>query len=256
MLYKICSVPVCQIRKESSHKTEMISQLVFGETCLVMGQDSGDWVRIKARYDGYEGWCQASQLTDIGEEIYNRITNELTLGWISHVKYNNEVLVVPSGSWLSSMNGGIADWNGNLVSYRGRTWKISDAKREEQVIRCLACQFLNTGYLWGGKTVFGVDCSGFTQTVFRFLGIPLLRDAWQQAAQGNPVKSLGEASCGDLAFFDNPEGKIAHVGILFSGSEIIHASGKVRVDRIDETGIILPGKPGRSHRLKMIKRYF
>jgi gamma-D-glutamyl-L-lysine dipeptidyl-peptidase len=256
MLYKICVVPVSPIRREASHKTEMISQLVFGETCVVNGQGSGEWVRIKARYDGYVGWCQASHLVDISEKIFSGHTNELTMGWISHVKYNKEVMAVPSGSCLSAFNKGSADWNGNMVSYQGRTWKIAAAKREEPVIRALACQFMNTAYLWGGKTIFGVDCSGFTQTVFRFLGIPLLRDAWQQAGQGEPVGSLGEAICGDLAFFDNPEGKISHVGILFSGSEIIHASGKVRVDSIDGSGIILPGKTERSHQLKMVKRYF
>jgi cell wall-associated NlpC family hydrolase len=89
--------------------------------------------------------------------------------------------------------------------------------------------------------------------VFKFFGIKLLRDAYLQAAQGEEVMNLNVANAGDLAFFENDEGRITHVGILLNDKEIIHASGKVRIDKIDEEGIITAeGK--RTHKLHSIKR--
>ncbi len=108
----------------------------------------------------------------------------------------------------------------------------------------------------GRKTVFGTDCSGFTQTVYKILGIPLLRDAYQQAAQGETVSLLQEVRPGDLAFFDNPEGRITHVGIMLDEQRIIHASGKVRIDPIDNQGIVNADTGERTHQLRLIKRVF
>jgi gamma-D-glutamyl-L-lysine dipeptidyl-peptidase len=256
MLYRACCVPVSPMRSEASHKSEMVSQLLFGECCLVIEQGKEEWVKIKCRYDGYEGWCQASHITEIEEEKYDAATNKITGGWINHVEYNNQLMMVPFGSWLTALDNGHAYWKEYRVSFARKIWNIDQANKSEELIRQIAFQFLNTGYLWGGKSVFGVDCSGFTQTVFRFFGIPLLRDTWQQATQGKLVETLEEVRCGDLAFFDNTEGKITHVGILLNSSEIIHASGKVRIDKIDELGIINSDNYIRTHQLKIIKRYF
>jgi cell wall-associated NlpC family hydrolase len=114
---------------------------------------------------------------------------------------------------------------------------------------------LNSTYLWGGRSVFGIDCSGFTQSVFKFLNVHLLRDAQQQATQGELVAFLQQAHCGDLAFFDDGEGHIIHVGILLNAHEIIHAAGKVRIDKIDNQGIIEADTGQRTQRLRIIKRY-
>jgi cell wall-associated NlpC family hydrolase len=118
-----------------------------------------------------------------------------------------------------------------------------------------ALQYLDTPYLWGGKTACGIDCSGFSQQVYKSFGIRLPRDSYQQAEMGEVVGFLVEATCGDLAFFDNDEGRITHVGIMLNNHEIIHSSGKVRIDKIDHQGIINAETGVRTHKLRIIKRY-
>jgi cell wall-associated NlpC family hydrolase len=232
----------------------MISQLVFGECCEVIERTKDNWARIRASYDGYEGWCQASQLTEVDEEEYSDGGRGLTPDWVSSLEYNGHPMMVPMGSHLTSMKNGRAQWRKNIVHYKGKTWDPAIALADPRNLRQLVFKFLNSPYLWGGKTVFGVDCSGFTQTIFKFLDIPLLRDAYLQATQGESVGFLEEARAGDLAFFDNEEGRIVHVGILLNSQEIIHASGKVRVDKIDNMGIVHAENFQRTHQLRIIKR--
>jgi hypothetical protein len=247
MLFAVCTVPVSPMRATPSHKSEMLSQLIFGETCTIIELGSDQWLKIKCSYDGYEGWCQESQLTEISTEQYQLPVDKLSQEWASRIEYSGGPMMIPFGSPLIAYN--------KQINYTGECWKTTDAVITNASIQKIAFQFLNTAYLWGGRSVFGVDCSGFTQTVFRFFGISLLRDAWQQATQGDTVESLQQTRYGDLAFFDNPEGRITHVGILLQPGEIIHASGKVRIDKIDSGGIIKAGK-GYTHKLRSIKRLF
>ena len=115
--------------------------------------------------------------------------------------------------------------------------------------------YLNTPYLWGGRTPFGIDCSGFTQMVYKLNGFKLERDASQQALQGEPLSFIEESEAGDLAFFDNDEGVITHVGIIMEDNYIIHSSGKVRIDRVDHLGIFNPDTQRHTHKLRVIKMY-
>jgi hypothetical protein len=176
--------------------------------------------------------------------------------WQNEIMYKGELMHIPYGSPLPGLQNGEVQWGNAGIQYRGSLWDPSTARADETTIRLIARTFLNTSYLWGGKSVFGVDCSGFCQTVYRFLNIPLLRDAYQQATQGEVVGFLQETKCGDLAFFDNDEGKITHVGILLNPSEIIHSSAKVRIDPIDNMGIINHENRERTHKLRLVKRMF
>jgi hypothetical protein len=256
MQYVVCCVPVSPLRAEPSHKSEMITQQLFGEKSVVIESGVDNWAKITLKYDGYEGWCQLSHLTEIDEDHYSKVDKDLTAGWVNEVDYNGHRMFVPMGSLLSAFKNGMAFWRKNLVHFNGEVWNPEEIKISPKVIKQVAFKFLNTSYLWGGKSVFGIDCSGFTQMTYKFLNIHLPRDAWQQAELGEAVSFLQQAHCGDLAFFDNEEGKIIHVGMLLNENEIIHASGKVRVDKIDTQGILNLETKERTHKLRIIKRYF
>jgi hypothetical protein len=233
----------------------MVSQQLFGEKSFVI-EKKGDWVKIQLRFDGYQGWVQQSHVVPIDEDIFNKNDKGLTQEWINEVDYNGHIMYVPMGSSVSAFKNGMAFWRKNSVHFKGKTWEPEEITINAKLIKQIAFKFLNTSYLWGGKSVFGIDCSGYTQMVYKFLNYSLPRDAWQQAEQGTAVNFLQEAHCGDLAFFDNEEGRITHVGILLNENEIIHSAGKVRIDKIDTEGILNLETKQRTHKLRIIKRYF
>lgn len=242
MNYAVCRVPVAPVRMVPDHRSEMINQLLFGECCRVIADGKEGWIKIENKFDGYAGWCSHPQFEDVDESYYSADNYMLAADWVNEIVYKGLRMQVPLGSVVRDIE-------------VNNSWVPARAKKEAATVREIACKFLNSSYLWGGKSVFGIDCSGFSQSVFKFLDIPLLRDAHQQAAQGELVGFLQEARCGDLAFFDNAEGQIIHVGILLSNQEIIHAAGKVRIDKIDNEGIVNADTGQRSQRLRIIKRF-
>lgn len=256
MQYAATCVPVSPLRKEPSHTSEMVSQQLFGEPCTILETVPGNWIKVMAKYDGYTGWCQQSHLIEISEKDFDDQLRGLTTGWINKIKYDHQDMHIPFGSYIPGFKKAKGVLGSRQVRYKGKLWHPDKERITNKKIKKIACIFLNTPYLWGGKSVFGIDCSGFSQSVFKFLNIPLPRDSWQQFEMGETIPFPGKSKRGDLAFFDNSEGKIIHVGILLDQWEIIHASGKVRIDKIDQQGIIDTSTNQHTHNLRGIKRYF
>ena len=255
MRYAVCCVPVSPLRAGNSHRSEMVTQQLFGEKSTIVESAADNWVKISLKYDNYHGWVQQNHLAEINEERYLKVDKDLTSDWISEVDYNGHRMYVPMGSSLSAFQNGKAFWRKNTVYFKGKVWNPEEITITPKLVKQIAFRFLNTSYLWGGKSVFGIDCSGYSQMVFKFLNKSLPRDASRQAEEGEAVNVLEEAKCGDLAFF-NIGDEIIHVGILLNDHEIIHSSGKVRLDKIDKEGILNLETRQRTHQLTMIRRYF
>jgi hypothetical protein len=249
MNYAMSIVPVAHVRLTPDHRAEMVNQLLFGESVKVLEVDKNGWIQAESIPDGYRGFCRLNQFVIMDAPIQEYA--EYTGDWVEQVWVNDQKLMIPFGSNLSLLNAVIP---GNSIAYNGNIFKASGTLKSEKFITEIASIFLNSPYLWGGKSVFGIDCSGFVQSVYKMMNIVLPRDANTQAGEGEPIGFLQEAVCGDLAFFDDENGDIIHVGLLLNEQQIIHASGKVRIDVIDNEGIINSTSKKRTHHLRLIKR--
>ncbi|WP_374504496.1 NlpC/P60 family protein [Flavobacterium sp.] len=251
-MFGICNLAIIPLRFEPSDRSEIVSQVLFGEHFEVL-EELKQWRRIRLHYDSYEGWVDSKQFQIISEADYITLSKEpivLNADLIDYISApNNTLLPIPLGASLSFLNHS----NINSAHFEFDGTKTSGIQDKNKLINT-AFMYLNAPYLWGGKTPFGIDCSGFTQMVYKLNGHYLHRDASQQATQGDALSFIEESEPGDLAFFDNEEGNIIHVGIIMENNYIIHASGKVRIDRLDHLGIFNPETQKHTHKLRVIKK--
>ncbi|AXG71984.1 gamma-D-glutamyl-L-lysine endopeptidase [Kordia sp. SMS9] len=246
MQYGICNLSIVPLRAEPTDTSELVSQVLYGEHFKVLEQRK-KWSRIRIAFDTYEGWIDNKQYLEITEDIYKEKDKEeliLSSDLVEFVTDESLLMPIPIGSVLNSLE---------FLSHQHDGNTVSGIISKENIIKT-SYMYLGAPYLWGGKTPFGIDCSGFTQMVYKLNGYQLLRDASQQATQGEALSFIEESEPGDLAFFDNEEGTIIHVGIIMEDNYIIHAHGKVRIDRIDHSGIFNVETHRHTHRLRVIKK--
>ncbi len=247
MQYGICNLSLVPLRFEASDRSELVSQLLYGEHFKVLEQRK-NWSKIRLAFDKYEGWIDNKQYLEVTKEDFEKINSSEPQYSSDLVEFiqdeNNQLHPILLGSSLNSLEFLNHTHDGNI---------LTKVMPKENLIKT-ASLYLNSPYLWGGKTPFGIDCSGFTQMVYKINGYKLLRDASQQAIQGEVLSFIEESEAGDLAFFDNAEGEIIHVGIIMENNYIIHAHGNVRIDRLDQSGIYNVDKNLHTHKLRVIKK--
>jgi hypothetical protein len=255
MSFGICHLSVIAGRKEPSDKSEMVTQLLFGEHFEILDERK-NWTLVRIAYDGYECWIGYSQfLPLLRSAAKNSSADKILTTEPVQVVYdaNGTAFPVLLGSTLPGYKRPHFYLGNCRFTYEGEV-TVPGERPSGEVIAETALLYLHAPYLWGGKTPFGIDCSGFAQMVFKIRGVALKRDAWQQEKQGTAVDFIEESQAGDLAFFDNEEGKIVHTGIILDNCKIIHASGKVRIDSLDHHGIYNEELKKYTHRLRIIKK--
>ena len=259
MEYGIAYLSIIPVRNEPSNKSEMVTQILFGEHFKVLEKNNG-WCFVHLFYDDYEGWIDEKMCYYITSDVYEKLSNDNnfvsheTVNVVQRAKKETPFMIV-SGSTLPFYNAENKSFNidDQVFYFYG---DISESKEDNirSSIADSALNYVDTPYLWGGRTPFGIDCSGFTQIVYKLNGIKIPRDATQQVELGKTISFVDKAKPGDLAFFDDDEGNIIHVGVILNDKKIIHASGKVRVDLIDHQGIFNNKIKKYTHRLRVIKQ--
>ncbi|MGN0002391.1 MAG: NlpC/P60 family protein [Sphingobacterium composti] len=244
-----CNLNIVPLRAEASHRSEMVSQVLFGEQFEIL-EEGSDFTKIKLSDTKYVGWIQNNQF---GSLVLSGVKTDsiVDLGGAN---------AISAAKTINLLHGTTV--TGNSITIGQDTYIIEGAIRETNIgdfnkeFPKLIQHYKDTPYMWGGRSRYGIDCSGFSQLIYKHFGIALLRDAYQQAESGQSVDFLPEILPGDLAFFDNEAGKITHVGVMIDHETIIHAAGRVRIDKMDNQGIFNTELNRYTHNLRIVKRYF
>ncbi|MGB2758567.1 MAG: NlpC/P60 family protein [Maribacter stanieri] len=248
MQYGICQLSIIPVRSATEEVSELVTQLLFGEHYKIL-ESRKNWSRIKTISDKCEGWIMNSQLTFIPENEFNSIQEnkgqKFVADLISYVADTNEIVTpILLGSCIPDIPSLSVNFDGSI---------LNSVQPKDNLVKT-ALLYLNAPELKGGKSPFGIDSAGFTQMVYRINGYNILRTAENQSTQGTALSFVEESEAGDLAFFDNVNGAIDHVGIIMENNYVIHVNGKVRIDRIDHTGIFNNDLRTYTHQLRVIKK--
>lgn len=252
----VCRLALVSVRKDPTDQSEQVTQLLFGDHYeLIQVSADKKWVFIRIHADLYEGWINGKQHHSITKEFFEQINHtnyKISTDLTSSLLYKKSPLTILLGSIVPISNSELFRME-EQFAFNGESKSLGQ-KRDYEFLKSIAFKYLNAPYQWGGKSPFGIDCSGFTQMVYKISGYSMLRNAAQQANHGKKVKTISEAYPGDLAFFQNPEGQVNHVGIILEDEKIIHASGKVHVDLLLEEGILHAESKIYTHHLAGIRR--
>ncbi len=237
MRHGICKLSVVPMRKESSHKSELVSELLFNDIYEII-EENDEWIKIRCSYDLYEGWIRKLQHFELEDKEFEEL-----------LKKDKFIINAPTSYYKNK----VLSFGSKIFEERENSIPLRK-KFDSKIMIESAIKLLDTPYRWGGKSIMGIDCSAFVQLCAKVAGYKLPRDASQQVNSGTPINHISEAKAGDIAFFENENRHIVHVGILLSNDKIIHASGKVRIDTFDQTGIFNKETSRHTHVLSIIKR--
>ncbi len=257
MKFGIANLSIVPVRVNAKEQGEQVTQILFGETFEIIERRKL-WYHIKTHFDNYEGWIDTKLVKEISEEELNQINSSnkyISNDIVSIITKSDDktILLISAGSTFPNFNPTDLTFQITSEKYELNQNITALSNNIRKNIISTAIKFINTPYLWGGRTHFGIDCSGFSQIIFKICGINIPRDASQQVEKGHTINIIEEAKPGDLAFFDNDDGNIIHVGLIINNNKIIHASGKVRIDKIDHQGIFNEETNEYSHNLRVIQ---
>ncbi|MEG1585693.1 MAG: C40 family peptidase [Bacteroidales bacterium] len=260
MKYGIALTPVIPMRAQAAEESEMTNQLLFGDTFRIL-EEKPRWFLVENLFDGDTGWIDWKMATLLDEQelldLQQKPLHVVRLP-VADIKRKGDKhpIRIAMGTVLPGYNPASHSFeiNGTHFSITPRAVMEVVPSHIKALLRT-AELYMNTSYLWGGRSIFGADCSGFVQIVYRMHGIDLPRNARQQIMHGVPVASFEEAYPGDLAFFAKPDGRITHVGIVFTPDTIIHCSGDVHIDKLTAGGIWSDRLQCYTHSAPILRRF-
>lgn len=254
--YGICKVSVASLRQLPNHRSYLVSQILFGEYVEIISKKNKDWFRVACKWDGTQGWIDPKQFYVLKESEANKISDCTTfsLDHLYGLASDKATIPISLGSNLYNCDGLNVRLPFGKFQYRGQIVDLKQSMHSCKLLQSIARRFIHCPYLFGGRSILGVDAAGFMQVIYKMVGVELERYSRAQAKQGHDIGFSSSAMAGDLAFFQSNEGLIDHVGMILEDGQIIHAYGQVRIDVLDQQGIFNKEKKRYSHKLRTIRR--
>lgn len=255
MIFSICSLSVVPVRAGRNYKSEMVTQLLFGEV-VECWEKKGTWTKVRCLWDNQIGWVPTNQLTQITPEEAERYQESYacSMELAQPAIATDHFLPLTMGASLPCFDGMRFEIAGTSYSFSGQVITPQSIHQSIDLLIKLARRYLYAPELEGGRSPFGIDSTGLVQILFKMIGIAMPRDAYLQARKGDNIDFYEQSSIGDLVFFQDKNGHINHVGIICDKNQILHTYGKVRIDKIDHFGIFNTEQKKYTHKLRVIKR--
>lgn len=257
MKFAICHLSVVPVRNSASNKSEQVSQLLFGEMVELLERKGKQWSKIRCSWDNTIGWALTRQLSPLTDNEAKKFEKNFAycLDLFQPIMMDEHSMPIAIGSRLPDFDGIKFVFDNQTYRYSGQAVFPENLEPTAEKVIKISRRYLMSPFQWGGRSPLGIDASGLTQMVFKLVGVNLLRSPEQQVFQGDLIDFIEEALPGDLAFFENKAGNIAHVGIILPDGKIIHAAEQVRIDKLDHYGIFSEIENKYTHKLRVIKRH-
>ena len=255
MTISICTLSMIPVRSGRNDKSEMVSQLLFGET-VECWEKKGNWTKVRCTLDNQIGWVYSNQITQLTEKEVADYQKEasFSLEVSQAAAASDHFLPIPMGATLPKFDGLKFEIAGSTYSFPGQVIAPQQITPSTELLLKLAKRYLYAPYLKGGRSPFGIDSTGLVQVLFKLMGIAMPRDAYLQARKGELIDFFEQSRVGDVVFFEDGNGHIDHVGIICEDGQILHCSGQVRIDKVDHFGIYHRQLEKYTHKLRVIKR--